>query len=87
MKNTKTLPGLKGHRFPRSVIAYAVWAYFRFNMSLRYVEDVLSDCGIIVSVRHQRFWFQRPRKLGEYGAPRECFIPLSCSHSTKSLEA
>lgn len=38
MKNHTELPTLKGHRFPRSVVSYAVWAYFRFNMSLRDVE-------------------------------------------------
>lgn len=30
---------LKGYRFPRSVIAYAVWSYYRFKLSLRDVED------------------------------------------------
>ena len=56
MKNPNNLPALKGHRFPRSVISYAVWAYFRFNMSLRDVEDLLADRGITVSYETIRSW-------------------------------
>ena len=36
-------PRLKGHRFPRSIISYAVWAYYRFSLSLRDVEDLLAE--------------------------------------------
>lgn len=39
----------KGHRFPSDVIQYAVWVYFRFNLSIRDVEDLLAQRGIIVS--------------------------------------
>ena len=28
------------HRFPAEVIQYAVWLYFRFPLSYRYVEDI-----------------------------------------------
>ena len=28
----------KGHRFPREIISYAVWLYYRFSLSLRDVE-------------------------------------------------
>ena len=37
------------HRFPPDVIAYTVWLYFRFPLSLRMVEDLLAERGIIVS--------------------------------------
>ncbi|WP_349294792.1 IS6 family transposase (plasmid) [Thioclava sp. 'Guangxiensis'] len=37
------------HRFPSDVIAHAVWLYFRFPLSLRMVEDLLAERGIIVS--------------------------------------
>jgi putative transposase len=40
---------LKGFRFPRSVISYAVWAYHRFALRLRDVEDLLAERGVIVS--------------------------------------
>ena len=42
-------PRLKGFRFPRSIISYAVWAYHRFALSLRDVEDLLAERGVIVS--------------------------------------
>jgi len=38
---------LKGYRFPRSVIAYAVWSYYRFNLSLWDVEDRLAARSVI----------------------------------------
>ena len=37
------------HRFPRDVISYAVWLYFRFPLSLRMVEEMLAARGIDVS--------------------------------------
>ena len=39
----------RGHRFPPEVIAHAVWLYFRFHLSLRDVQDLLAERGIIVS--------------------------------------
>ncbi len=39
----------KRHRFPPEVIAHAVWLYFRFPLSLRLVEEVLLERGILVS--------------------------------------
>ena len=50
---------LKGYRFPRSVIAYAVWAYHRFALSLRDVEDLLAERGIVVSYETIRSWVAR----------------------------
>ncbi|MDD2862854.1 MAG: IS6 family transposase [Acidiphilium sp.] len=55
-----TLPlRLKGYRFPRSVIAYAVWSYYRFNLSLRDVEDLLAARGVTVSYETIRVWVDR----------------------------
>ena len=34
------------YRFPAAVIQQAVWLYFRFPLSLRDVEDMLSQRGI-----------------------------------------
>ncbi len=36
MKNSAI--SYKRHRFPRQIIAHAVWLYFRFPLSLRLVE-------------------------------------------------
>jgi putative transposase len=35
-----------GYRFPRDVISYAVWLYYRFPLSLRMVEELLAARGI-----------------------------------------
>ena len=39
----------KRHRFPPDIISYAVWLYFRFNLSHRDIEDLLAQRGVIVS--------------------------------------
>ena len=39
----------KRHRFPSEIIAHAVWLYFRFPLSLRLVEEMLLERGIVVS--------------------------------------
>lgn len=59
MLNLADLSCLKGFRFPRSVIAYAVWAYHRFSLSLRDVEDLLAERGITVSYETIRSWISR----------------------------
>ncbi len=46
----------KGHRFPRDVIRYAVWLYFRFTLSIRDVEELLAQRGIEVSREAVRCW-------------------------------
>ena len=59
MLNLSDLTRLKGFRFPRSVIGYAVWAYHRFALSLRDVEDLLAARGITVSYESVRDWVAR----------------------------
>ena len=46
----------KRHRFPPEIIQYAVWLYFRFNLSHRDIEDLLAQRGIIVSRETIRLW-------------------------------
>jgi putative transposase len=46
----------KRHRFPARLIAYAVWLYFRFPLSLRLVEELLLERGIVVSYESIRRW-------------------------------
>ena len=38
----------KRYRFPPDIISYAVWFYFRFNLSHQDIEDLLAQRGIIV---------------------------------------
>ena len=50
----------KRHRFPPEIIAHAVWLYFRFPLSLRLVEEMLLERGILVN--HPAMGFEiRPR--------------------------
>ena len=46
----------KRHRFPAEIIAHAVWLYFRFPLSLRLVEEMLLERGIVVSYETIRMW-------------------------------
>ena len=52
-------PRLKGHRFPREIIAQAVRLYLRFNLSLRDVEELLAERGVVVSYETIRKWVAR----------------------------
>ena len=51
----------KRHRFPPQIIAHAIWLYFRFPLSLRLVEEMLLERGIVVSYETIRRW---GRKFG-----------------------
>jgi hypothetical protein len=46
----------KRHRFPPPIIAQAVWRYYRFPLSLRLVEEMLLERGIVVSYETIRRW-------------------------------
>jgi putative transposase len=59
MKVPSSLPRLKGYRYPREIVAYAVWAYFRFAMSAADVEDLLAERGVVVSRETVRLWVNR----------------------------
>lgn len=39
----------KCHGFPPQIIAHALWLYFRFSLSLRLVEEMLLERGIVAS--------------------------------------
>ena len=47
------------HRFPPEVIAYAVWLYFRFPLSLRMVEEMLAARGVDVTYETIRRWAEK----------------------------
>ena len=46
----------KRYRFPTDIISYAVWLYYRFNLSHRDIEDLLAERGIVVSYESIRLW-------------------------------
>jgi putative transposase len=49
----------KRHRFPPGIIAHAIWLYFRFPLSLRLVEEMLLERGIVVSYETLRRWVKK----------------------------
>jgi putative transposase len=55
------------HRFPAEIISHAVWLYHVFSLSLRDVELLLAERGIVVSYETVRRW---RKKFGESFARR-----------------
>ena len=56
---TRSPISYKRHRFPPAIIAHAVWLYFRFPLSLRLVEEMLLERGIVVSYETIRCWAKK----------------------------
>ncbi len=52
----KTSSIYRGHRFPPTIISLAVRWYFRFSLSLRDIEELLLERGVIVSYESIRRW-------------------------------
>jgi len=53
----KTEPSAyRGFRFPAEIISHAVWLYHCFSLSLREVETILAQRGILVSYESIRAW-------------------------------
>ncbi len=45
-----------GYRFPAEIISHAVWLYHVFSLSLRDVELILAERGVVVSHESIRRW-------------------------------
>ncbi|MBB5692731.1 IS6 family transposase [Muricoccus pecuniae] len=45
-----------GYRFPAEVIRHAVWLYHPFSLSLRDIELILAERGILVTHESIRRW-------------------------------
>ena len=56
---SSTLPTYRNHRFPIEIVARAVWLYFRFNVSLREVEEMMLERGVTVSYETIRRWCRK----------------------------
>jgi putative transposase len=72
----------KRHRFrlgaptpgrPPDIISYAVWLYYRFNLSHRDVEDLLAERGITNNRAEQSHEATRVRERGMRGAASRRF--------------
>ncbi|WP_454896537.1 hypothetical protein [Streptomyces halobius] len=42
------VPSYRGYRYPGEVIAHCVWLYHRFPLSLRDVEELMLERGLIL---------------------------------------
>ena len=62
MSTAPTATRYKNYRFPVEIISHAVWLYFRFCLSFRDVEELLFECGVVVSYEAIRKWC---RKFGQ----------------------
>jgi putative transposase len=90
----------KRHRFPPDVISYAVWLYYRFNLSHRrcagpFIEDLLAERGITVTRESIRLWcfkfgpiYSRrlKRKHRGYGEPRKIVTDKLRSYAVAQRE-
>jgi putative transposase len=47
------------HRFPGEIIRHAVWLYHAFSLSLRDVELILAERGVVVTHESIRNWCQK----------------------------
>ena len=63
---TPALATYPGHRFPAEIIGHAVWLYHVFSLSLRDVELILAERGVVVSHESIRRWLTR--RTGRRGA-------------------
>ncbi len=87
MKSTRSL--YYGHRYPREIISHAVWLYYRFGISLRDVEDLLAERGVVVSYETIRRWCakfgleyvrrlkRQQRRLGDTWFLDEVFVTIN----------
>ena len=86
---TKQQCNYRGYRFPPEIISQAVWLYHRFTLSLRDIEDLLAERGVIVSYESVRRWCmtfgldyarvlrKRQGRLGDTWHMDEVFITIN----------
>ena len=51
------------HRFPVEIISHCVWLYFRFCLSFRDIEEMMSRRGVLVSYETIRWWCMKFGRL------------------------
>jgi putative transposase len=81
-----TEPSYKGHRYPSKIIDHCVWLCFRFTLSLRDIEELMLERGVVVSYETVRRWCA---KFGQAYANRlrhrRARPPVTRGISTKCL--
>lgn len=73
------------HRFPPDVIGHAVWLYLRFTLSVRDVEELLAQRGVVVSREAVRCWVNKfgpliAANLRRRRSPQSGQVDSTCQH-------
>ncbi len=56
MKTTTPALSYKRHRYPSEIMSHAIWLYYRFSMSFRDVEELMTARGVVLSYETVRRW-------------------------------
>ena len=78
------------HRFPAEIIRHAVWLYHVFSLSLRDVELILAERGIVVTHESIRHWCLKlvptsPEGYAGDGRSQETLgISMRCSSASRA---
>src|SRR5690242_6977960 len=56
MKKNVSAFSYKGYRFPPVIISHCVWLYFRFSLSYRDIEEIMTARGVILTYETIRQW-------------------------------
>lgn len=51
-----SMPLYHRRRFPAEIISHCVWLYFRFALSYRDVEEIMAECGVVITYETIRDW-------------------------------
>ena len=62
-------PSYRGFRYPAEIISHCVWLYHRFPLSLREVQEMMAQRGVVVSHETVRQW------CSKFGRP----TPMACA--------
>jgi putative transposase len=63
------------HRFPVEIISHCVWLYFRFTLSFRDVEELMSSRGVSLTHKTVREWYLKFGQTYANGLRRKSHRP------------
>ena len=80
----------RGHRFLPAIIQVTVWMYARFTLSLRDVEELLTERGLDISYETVRRWFlkfgqvyARSVRLGRHRPTDHWYLDGQCQRNPR----
>jgi transposase-like protein len=69
-------PSYRGFRYPAEIISHCVWLYHRFPLSLREVQEMVAQRGVVVSHETVRQWCSKLGQTYANGLRRACASAL-----------